>query len=83
MAPEDVGRISVMLPVETISQIDDWATAAGVKRGPFVSMAMVIGARVLARQSSPELFFTPEIWRSLADGMGITAEQIDISKLKT
>ena len=67
----DMGRVTVSLPIETIRQIDDWAAAAGVKRGQFVSMALVIGARVLARQVNPEAFMTNDVWKALADGMGV------------
>jgi hypothetical protein len=67
----DMGRVSVSLPVETIRQIDDWAAAAGVKRGQFVSMALVIGARVLARQVNPEAFMTNDVWKAMADAVGV------------
>jgi len=67
----DMGRVTVSLPVETIRQLDDWANLAGVKRGQFTSMALVIGARVLARQVNPEAFLTTDVWKALADGMGV------------
>jgi hypothetical protein len=63
--------VSVSLPIETIRQIDDWAALAGVKRGQFVSMALVIGSRVLARQVNPEAFLTTDVWKALADAMGV------------
>lgn len=72
----DMGRVTVSLPVETIRQIDDWATSAGVKRGQFVSMALVIGSRVLARQVNPEAFLTTGVWKALADGMGVDPVQL-------
>jgi len=67
----DMGRVTVSLPVETIRQLDDWAVRAGVKRGQFTSMALVIGARVLARQANPEAFLTTGVWKALADAMGV------------
>jgi hypothetical protein len=76
MSDVDMGRVSVALPVETIRQIDQWASAAGVKRGQFVSMAMVIGARTLARQTSPESFMTPELYSAMAKGLGVEPEEL-------
>jgi hypothetical protein len=73
---KDMGRVSVSLPVETIRQFDEWAVLAGVKRSQFTSMALVIGARVLARQVTPEAFFTPDVWKSLADAMGVDAVKL-------
>ena len=67
----DMGRVTVSLPIETIRQIDDWAAAAGVKRGQFVSMALVIGSRVLARQVNPEAFMTTDVWKAMADAVGV------------
>jgi hypothetical protein len=72
----DMGRVTVSLPVETIRQLDDWAALAGVKRGQFTSMALVIGGRVLARQVTPEAFFTPDVWKSMAEAMGVNSEKL-------
>lgn len=72
----DMGRVVVSLPVQTIAQFDEWASLAGVKRGQFTSMALVIGARVLARQVTPEAFMTQDVWKSLADAMGVEASKL-------
>lgn len=71
----EMGRVSVMLPAETIRQIDAWAVSAGLKRGQFTSVALVIGARVLARQVSPEAFMNADAWRGMSEALGITPEQ--------
>jgi hypothetical protein len=76
MSEVEMGRISVMLPVETIRQIDLWAGAAGVKRSQFVSMALAIGSRVLARQTSPEEFLTVDQYRVLAQALGVDAGEL-------
>jgi hypothetical protein len=76
MSDVDMGRMSVALPIETIRQIDQWAVAAGVKRGQFTSMAMVIGARTLARQTSPEAFMTPDAYRAIAEVLGVEPEDL-------
>lgn len=75
MSDIDMGRVTVMLPADTIRQIDEWAVAAGLKRGQFTSVALVIGARILARQMSPEAFMNAEAWRGMSEAMGITPEQ--------
>ena len=72
----EMGRVSVMLPVETIAQIDAWAAQTGVKRGQFASMALAIGARALARQVSPEAFFTADTWSAFAKALGVEVEQL-------
>ena len=74
MSEVDMGRVSVTLPTETIRQLDDWASAAGLKRGQFTSVALVVGARILARQLSPESFMNAEAWRGVSEAMGISAE---------
>lgn len=75
MTEVDMGRVSVMLPVETIRQIDEWAVSAGLKRGQFTSVALVLGARVLARQVSPERFMNAEAWRGMAEALDLSPDQ--------
>lgn len=75
MTDIDMGRVSVSLPVETIRQIDEWAAAAGLKRSQFTSVAIVIGARVLARQVSPEAFMNADAWRGMAEALGVSPEE--------
>lgn len=76
MADIEMGRVSVMLPTETIEQIDKWAVDAGLKRGQFTSTALVIGSRILARQLAPEAFMPPEAWRQLAEVLGVDAGKL-------
>lgn len=73
----EMGRVSVMLPADTIRQIDEWAASAGLKRGQFTSVALVLGARVLARQVSPERFMDSEAWRSMAEALNLAPGQAE------
>lgn len=75
---EEMGRVSVTLPEETLRQITEWAAAVGLKRGQFNSVALVIGARTLARQLSPELFMNADAWEGMSKAMGITQEQAQL-----
>lgn len=72
---DDMLRVSVSLPVETVRQIDDWAVSAGLKRSQFTSVALVIGARVLARQVTPEAFMNADAWRGIAEALNLSPEQ--------
>ena len=73
--PDDMLRLSVSLPVETVAQIDAWAATAGLKRSQFNSVALVIGARILARQIAPEAFMNADAWRGMSEALGVTPEQ--------
>ena len=73
---KEMGRVSVMLPNETIEQIDRWAADAGLKRGQFTSTALVIGSRVLARQVAPETFMTSDVWRQFAEALGVDVKKL-------
>ena len=79
MSDIDMGRVTVTLPVETIRQIDEWAASAGLKRGQFTSVALVLGARVLARQVTPERFMNADAWRGMAEALNITPEQAELA----
>lgn len=70
-------RVTVMLPVETADQIYKWAAAAGLKRGQFTSTALVIGARHLARQLSPEDFLTPDMIKGIVRATGGSDAEVD------
>lgn len=76
MSEVDMGRVSVTLPVETIRQIDEWAGEAGLKRGQFTSVALVIGAKVLARQLVPERFMDAAAWKGIAEALGVDAAEL-------
>jgi hypothetical protein len=73
---ERMERLTVMLPPETIDQVGRWAATAGLKRGQFASVALMIGARVLARQVVPEEFLTVDVVSSIAKGMGVAPEDL-------
>jgi len=76
MSDNDMVRVSVSLSAEAVAQIDAWAAAAGLKRGQFASVALMIGSRTLARQMTPEDYLTPEVWRTLAGSMGVDPAQL-------
>lgn len=73
---QDMERVSVQLTAETKAQIRKWADDAGVKPGYFMSMALTIGARQLARNLHPEQFMGPEVWTAIATAMGVEPEQL-------
>ena len=58
-------RVSVQLTTEAKRQIIEWAQAANVKPGYFMSVALTVGARALARQMAPEQFMTANAWSSV------------------
>lgn len=54
-------RLFLSLPADTIKEIMGYVQMSGLARSHFLCAAMVIGARVLARQLSPEQFMTPQL----------------------
>ena len=70
----EVDRVTITLPAETLRQFADWASTAGLKRSQFNSVALVVGARILARQLSPESFMNADAWRGMSEAMGLTPE---------
>jgi hypothetical protein len=72
----DMERVSVQLTTEAKKQIIEWANNAHVKPGYFMSMALTVGARALARTINPEQFMGPDVWKGIADAMGVEPEQV-------
>lgn len=64
---EPQARFTVRVPMVAAEEIDSWADAARIKRSNFQSMALVIGARQLARQLVPELLMTPADIKKFAE----------------
>ena len=74
----EMERVSVQLTTEAKRQIIEWANAANVKPGYFMSVALTVGARALARQMAPEEFMTANVWSNVMQGfMAMTPEQLD------
>jgi hypothetical protein len=60
------GRYYVRLPEETISEIEAYIKESGMYQSYFLSNALVVGARVMARQLNPERFYTREMVKAMA-----------------
>jgi hypothetical protein len=60
------GRYYVRLPEETITEIEAYIKESGMYQSYFLSNALVVGARVMARQLSPERFYTREMVEAMA-----------------
>lgn len=63
------GRYYIRLPEETIAEIDGYAKESGMYQAYFLSNALIVGARVMARQLNPERFYTHEMVEAMAEGM--------------
>jgi len=62
------GRYYIRLPEETIAEIDGYIKESGMYQAYFLSNALVVGARVMARQLNPERFYTSEMVAAMARG---------------
>lgn len=60
------GRYYIRLPEETIAEIDGYIKESGMYQAYFLSNALVVGARVMARQLNPERFYTSEMVEAMA-----------------
>ncbi len=60
------GRYYVRLPEETIAEIDGYIKESGMYQAYFLSNALIVGARVMARQLNPERFYTSEMVQAIA-----------------
>ena len=60
------GRYYIRLPEETIAEIDGYIKESGMYQAYFLSNALIVGARVMARQLNPEQFYTHEMIEALA-----------------
>ncbi|HEY0069840.1 MAG TPA: hypothetical protein VGE04_07730 [Chloroflexia bacterium] len=60
------GRYYIRLPEETIAEIEGYIKESGMYQAYFLSNALIVGARVMARQLNPERFYTHEMIEALA-----------------
>jgi hypothetical protein len=60
------GRYYIRLPEETIAEIDGYIKESGMYPAYFLSNALIVGARVMARQLNPEQFYTHEMVEAIA-----------------
>lgn len=60
------GRYYIRLPEETMAEIDGYIKESGMYQAYFLSNALIVGARVMARQLHPEQFYTREMIAALA-----------------
>jgi hypothetical protein len=60
------GRYYIRLPEETIAEIDGHIKESGMYPAYFLSNALIVGARVMARQLNPEQFYTHEMVEAIA-----------------
>ena len=63
------GRYYIRLPEETIAEIDGYIKKSGMYQAYFLSNALIVGARVMARQLNPEQFYTHEMVEAIAARM--------------
>jgi hypothetical protein len=64
------GRYYIRLPEETIAEIDGYIKESGMYQAYFLSNALIVGARVMARQLNPERFYTHEMVEAMAANTG-------------
>jgi len=60
------GRYYIRLPEETIAEIDAYIKESGMYQAYFLSNALIVGARIMARQLNPEQFYTHEMVQAIA-----------------
>lgn len=60
------GRYYIRLPEETIAEIDGYIKESGMYQSYFLSNALIVGARTMARQLNPERFYTHEMVTAMA-----------------
>lgn len=63
------GRYYIRLPEDTIAEIDGYIKESGMYQAYFLSNALIVGSRVMARQLYPEQFYTHEMVEAMADGI--------------
>lgn len=74
------GRYYVRLPEETIAEIDGYIKESGMYQAYFLSNALIVGARVMARQLNPERFYTHEMVEAIATSLNLNQAKEDGSK---
>jgi hypothetical protein len=63
------GRYYIRLPEETIAELDGYIKESGMYQAYFLSNALIVGARIMARQLNPERFYTHEMVEAIATRM--------------
>jgi len=64
------GRYYIRLPEETMAEIDGYIKESGMYQAYFLSNALIVGARITARQLNPEQFYTHEMVEAMAVSAG-------------
>jgi hypothetical protein len=64
------GRYYIRLPEETMAEIDEYIKESGMYQAYFLSNALIVGARITARQLNPEQFYTHEMVEAMAASAG-------------
>jgi hypothetical protein len=64
------GRYYIRLPEGTIAEIDGYVKESGMYQAYFLSNALIVGARIMARQLNPERFYTHEMVEAMAAERG-------------
>ena len=60
------GRYYIRLPEATMAEIEGYIKESGMYQAYFLSNALVVGGRTIARQLNPERFYTHEMVEALA-----------------
>src|SRR5947209_19596865 len=60
------GRYYIRLPEDTIAEIEGYIKESGMYQAYFLSNALIVGARIMARQLNPERFYTHEMVEAMA-----------------
>jgi hypothetical protein len=60
------GRYYIRLPEETIAEIEGYIKESGMYQAYFLSNALIVGSRMMARQLNPERFYTQEMVDAMA-----------------
>ena len=63
------GRYYIRLPEGTIAEIEGYIKESGMYQAYFLSNALIVGARIMARQLNPERFYTHEMVEAIAGRM--------------
>ena len=73
------GRFYIRLPEETIAEIEGYIKESGMYQAYFLSNALIVGARIMARQLNPERFYTHE----MVEAMAVASSAAKMNQRKT
>lgn len=68
-------RTWIYLEPKTDKEIEKYAKDSGMKKAAFMAVAVVVGARALARVTNPEKFITPEMMKEIIKAQNVEAEK--------